>query len=284
MMRTLQSILLCSYLLLAGCDLPGSSEQIDAQSPPSIVSASVSPTLIDFANVSITGSTVDITLTGSVNVSDDNGLSDISAVSYSIFSPSGSLFGTGTISDNGVAPDPSAGDGIYNSQIVVKLPKEVIGTYVIQFSTVDKSGFTSSTHSIPLKIILSTNNPPVISKLSAPDSVRVPDTADSVNFIDISLSVSDPQGLSDIGLVILTSQRPDSSVAGTFYMSDDGGKTKLPQFQLTSGDSIAGDGVYSIVIPMFNTAAKNTYRDFIFTARDQSGAFSNAIVKRIFIQ
>ena len=271
-------------LTLSGCDIPSDNAVIDTQIPPTIIEASVAPSLVDFGKLIITGSTIDISIIGYVNANDDNGLSDIASVLYTVISPSGKVFTSGTLSDNGVLPDVNAADGKYNSQINLTLPKDVIGIYNVQFSTKDKKGFSSNTFNLPLKIILSTNNAPTIFNLSSPDSVRVPNSADTVNLIYFSLGVSDQQGLSDLVDVILTSQRPDSSVAGTFSLSDDGGKTILPQFGLTSGDSLAGDGVYSIIVPIFSTTQRNTYRDFIFSAKDQSNAYSNTITKRIFIQ
>ena len=270
--------------VIAGCDLPESSTVIDTKIPPTIVEVSIAPANIDFGKLIITGSTVDVSINGYVYVTDKNGLNDIVSVNYNIISPSGKLFVSGTLNDNGVLPDVNAGDGKFNSAINLTLPKSIIGIYTFQFSTIDKEGFISNTVNLPLKIILSTNNPPSIFNLSSPDTVRVPNTADSVNIIRLTLGVSDPEGLNDIVNVILTSQRPDSTTAGTYFLSDDGGKFLLPQFGLTSGDSTANDGVYSILIPIFNSTQRNTFRDFVFAARDQSGAFSNIIRKRIFIQ
>jgi hypothetical protein len=284
MTRNYIFILIFALAAMIGCDLPESSAVIDTPIPPSILESSIVPANIDFGKLVITGSTVDVTIIGYVYATDDNGLNDIVSVNYNVISPVGKLFASGILKDNGVLPDVNASDGKYNTYINLKLPKDIIGTYTFQFSTVDRQGFVSNTINLPLKIILSTNNPPSIFNLTSPDTVRVPNTADSVNIIRLTLGVSDPEGLNDIVNVILTSQRPDSSTAGTYYMSDDGGNTILPQFGLTSGDSIANDGVYSILIPIFSSTPRNTYRDFIFTARDQSGAFSNVISKRIFIQ
>ncbi len=286
-MMRIQPYIFPFFLLLAaisGCDVPSGSGVIDSQIPPTIIEASIAPTSIDFGKMSPNGAVMDVSILGYVNATDDNGLSDIVSVSYKVFTPAGKLFATGTLADNGTLPDLIAGDGQYNSQFILHLPKEVIGTYNIQFTTYDRMGFSSNIFNNPLKITLSTNNPPSLSNLSAPDSVRVPSTADTVNLVYMTVAVSDQQGLNDITSVILTSQRPDSSVAGTFYLSDDGGSSILTQFGLPSGDSLANDGIYSIIVPIFSTNIKNTYRDFIFTARDQSGALSNAIIKRVVIQ
>lgn len=269
---------------ISGCELPKSSAVVDSQIPPSILESEIFPKTIDFGNPSYTGTKVDVTINGYVFTTDDNGLKDVASVNYNVISPSGKLFSSGSLKDDGVFPDANAGDGKFNSAINLSLPKSVIGIYTVQFSTVDKQGFVSNTFNLPLTIFLSTNRSPSIFDLSMPDTVRVPNTADSVNIVRITLGVSDPEGLNDIINVILTSQKPDSSVVGTFYLSDDGGNTVLSQFGIESGDSLANDGTFSILIPIFNSTKRNEYRDFIFSARDQSGAFSNIISKRIFIQ
>lgn len=270
--------------IAASCELPEESAVIDTQIPPRIIEASIAPTDIDFGKVPASGSTVNITAVGYVNTIDDNGLNDIASVRYSIYSPNGKLFASGALADNGVFPDAAAGDGKFNSNIDLALPKDIIGTYSVQFSTSDKMGFKSNTFNLPLKITLSTNHSPAISQLVCPDSVRVPNSADSVNLVEISLNVSDQEGLNDVVSVVLTSLRPDSSIAGTFFLYDDGGNIVHSQFGLPSGDDAANDGTYSIIVPIFSTTQRNTYRDFVFTARDQSGATSNAITKRILIQ
>lgn len=279
-----QIFLLFILITISSCDLPNDAAVIDTQIPPTIIEASIAPTNIDFGTISGSGTIVDVAIAGYVNANDDNGLEDIVSVTYNVFSPAGKIITNGTLRDDGVSPDVNSSDGKFNSTIALQLSKNVIGTYTIQFSTTDKEGFRSNTFNLPLKIILSTNNPPSVFTLSAPDTVEVPPSSDLVNIIKISLGVSDPQGLSDIVAVALTSQRPDSTVAGTFFLYDDGGNTPHPQFGISTGDSTANDGIYSIRIPLFSDSQKNTYRDFIFAARDQSGAISNAITKRIHLR
>ncbi|MDP1678174.1 MAG: hypothetical protein Q8L88_15060, partial [Bacteroidota bacterium] len=209
-----------------------------------------------------------------------------SSVSYSVITPNGSLLIQGLLSDNGISPDVTANDGKYTSLISVKFPKEILGTYQIQLQTIDNSGLASILRSFPIRIFNSENTAPVISNLFAPDTTLVP-LGDVINYIRISISVSDTNGLADLVSVLFTSQRPDLSIVGTYSLYDDGGTIErniFPSFTLSSGDSIANDGRYTVVIPMTSTADKNTYRDFRFIAKDQSNAFSNAITKRIYIQ
>ena len=256
--------------------------------PPIINDASTSLDGINIGVLSIPAEqgTVDTLVTVYVYTSDDNGLGDISSVSYSIILPDGNLLTNGALTDNGISPDVKATDGKYTSNLSIKFPKQILGTYQIQFQAIDNFGLTSIARSFPITIFNSANNAPVISNLFSPDTVLVP-AENAVNYIRISIFVSDLEGLSDLRSVLFTSQRPDLSIVGTYPMFDDGGKIErniFPPFTLTSGDSIANDGRFTVLIPLTSTADKNTYRDFQFVAKDQSNAFSNAITKRIYIQ
>ena len=67
-------------------------------------------------------------------------------------------------------------------------------------------------------------------------------------------------------------------------MYDDGGFNPVITFGIKSGDAVAGDGTYTLTIPLLSSTTGNTYRDFSFTATDRSGASSNLLTKRIYIQ
>ena len=275
-------------VVLSGCKLPNESTVTNEQFPPTIKDASTSLSAINFGVLSIPANknTVDTVITFYVSISDDNGLGDISSASYSILTPDGNLLTHGILADNGKAPDSVANDGKYTSSLSVNFPKDILGTYHVQFQITDNSGLTSIARSFPIRIYNSANTPPVIANLTAPDTVLVP-SGSSVSYIRISISVSDQDGLNDIASVSLTSIRPNLTIVGTFLLYDDGGtivRQTFPPFNLSSGDSIANDGRFTVTIPITSTNDKNTYRDFQFIARDQSNAFSNAITKRIYIQ
>lgn len=277
------------FAAVSGCDLPSSSTVSDTQIPPSILEASIAPTNVDFGKLIITGTTVDISVIGYVNVIDDNGLNDIASVTYTVYSPAGKLIASGTLSDNGVLPDANASDGKFNSFINLKLPKDIIGVYNIQFSASDKKGLTSNIFNLPLKIIYSLNHAPAISNLSCPDTIVVPESG--TNFIQAVISASDLEGTVDIKSVNVTIIRPntpeqpnDSSVVAVYSLFDDGGSVAVPPFGISSGDNIAGDGVYSLILPVPATTLKNIYRYFSFIAVDQSNAASNEIVKKVYFK
>ena len=79
------------------------------------------------------------------------------------------------------------------------------------------------------------NNPPVITEISAPDTVTI--QAQSVT-IDLSVHVEDPSGLKDINRVFFNTYRPDGSPAqgNPFTMYDDGSL-------IVHGDAVAVDAI-----------------------------------------
>ena len=291
MTKTLSYLVTAVFLIIhSGCKFPNENKVTSDQIPPVIKGATTSLNVINIGVLSIPAdkSTVDTTLTVYVSTADDNGLSDISSVSYSIVTPSGDILTHGTLSDDGITPDVTANDGKYTSTISIKFPKEILGTYQIQLQTVDNTGLASIVRSFPIKIFNSANVAPIIANLTLPDTILVP-SAGSVNFVQVSISASDQDGLRDIVSVSLTLIRPkdpttDSSVVGIYPLYDDGGKISVSPFGITSGDITAGDGSYSLIIPVPSDTKSGIIRYFSLSAKDQSNATSNIIVKKVYFK
>jgi hypothetical protein len=223
---------------------------------------------------------VDVTIKGYVNASDDNGLNDIAAVRYTVFTPAGSVYASGSLFDNGIFPDAAASDGKYTSNILLTLPKSVIGKYTIQYAAEDKEGYVSNTFNMPFIITYSLNHAPTVSNFTAPDTIFVP--ASGTDFIKTSVQVGDAEGLSDIASVSLSVVRVnDSSVVAVYALFDDGNRFIVPPFGLSSGDSIAGDGKFTLTIPVPSNTLKNIERYFNVFAVDQSNASSNVLKKKV---
>ena len=91
----------------------------------------------------------------------------------------------------------------------------------------------------------------------------------------ITVKAADENGLSDIKTVSFISHKPDSTTNGPFYLLDDG--------EDFSGDQVAGDGIYSIIIKVLPSNIKGTYR-FEFQAEDRRGALSNIIKHNVVIK
>lgn len=120
------------------------------------------------------------------------------------------------------------------------------------------------------------NIPPVISNLSAPDSLTV--LPQDTVLILLSIRASDANGLDDIKSVFFNSYRSDGtpSSGNPFEMFDDGNR-------YGTGDITKGDGVYSriVILPPGTTPG---LRRFDFQAVDKSFAYSNVISHNILVK
>ena len=278
MKYTIAAIL--SLFFFVSCELDQSVTLDHTPSPPVLDSASVTPVFINIGgNTSLTSFDTSITIRASLDRMYPTSISVI----YSIYAPNGDLFTSGLLVDNGAAPDLASADGHYAVQRTITIPTELLGIYTVQVEAHNALQEYSSSINLPIAVFNLNNTPPLVSGLSSPDTVIVPSGTD-INFVKVSITAADSQGLNDIVSVSLKSLRPDSSVAGLFPLYDDGGTTVRPTFNISSGDSIANDGRYTLVIPIFSSTQKNTYREFIFTATDRSNAISNSIITRVYIQ
>lgn len=259
-------------LWLAGCSLP--TKTVDTPVPPFISFAAASLAQIDVGHIAASVDTL-IVVTATAQGT------DIQAVTAIITTPDGSTAAY-ALADNGVYPDQRKNDGIYTGTIALQLSKSAVGTYSIHVQAAGASGLTSNIQSLPLSIISSNNQPPIISALIAPDTVHIP-TGATPNYLTVSIAVNDPDGLETIQSVSFASYRPNGSIVASYPMYDDGGTTVEPAFNDYSGDTKAGDGRYTLRIPITSDLTP-TYRDFVFSAKDKSGAISNLLTKRIYIQ
>ena len=277
MERTSLAIIL---LLLGGCDLPNTGI-IGPGTPPAVSSASISPSIININEiVSAPAGNVDTNIHCNVKASD---LDKAGLVSVMLTGPDGSTLAMATMHDDGVAPDVTAGDGVFSAELHLQVAKTALGLYEAQFMAANGSGFRSSTIVQSLSIVNSNDHAPTLSDAIVPDTVVVPNSPDTA-FVVVSVTVEDQEGLADIASVTFTSRRPDSSTVGIYPMYDDGGTRPRFPFGLKSGDAVAGDGAYTLTIPLTSSSDHNTYRDFTFQATDLSGETAAPLTKRIFIR
>ncbi len=121
--------------------------------------------------------------------------------------------------------------------------------------------------------------------MTAPDTATRPVTY--VNLVLITCQVYDANGLDDIRWVGFKSYHTqlDSFMNGGnyIYLYDDGSQQVLYEPNITSGDSVANDGVYSFQVPLSQTATTGTYR-WIFEAQDLANSYSDTVVKQVVIQ
>jgi hypothetical protein len=174
------------------------------------------------------------------------------------------LYNDGDISAHG---DSSAGDNTFSNKFTMSNSYNN-GVYIIKYYVEDIYGTTDY---ISAQNYVFDNGKdqfaPVLSDLNLADSVAL-----GAIFI-FNVTASDSNGLNDIENVSFALYRPDSTLAGTFQMHDDGDLAVW-------GDSTAGDGIYSYR-NSFSPTAQTGYWRFEFQAIDYSNLLSNKIIKNL---
>lgn len=125
---------------------------------------------------------------------------------------------------------------------------------------------------------------PRIESVEAPDTLNLPASGTMTD--TIRATVTDADSLGDIKWVGFTSLKPDGSLANNgnpIFLYDDGGQVVLYEPNITSGDSVAGDGIFSYVLFIDPTVAAGEYV-WTFQAQDRSNAYSNSVVHTVVIQ
>jgi len=202
-----------------------------------------------------------------LSVRDIQGLDDIDKVYFTIEMPDGSIDpDTSFMHDDGQLCDDTANDGIYGYSLTSPDTSYETGDYIFHFTAVDLENNQGNIISDTITYYDLPN--PYVYNLIAPDSLQKgsPDTA------YLFLSVWDPQGHSNIDQVYFTVTKPDSSSSGIGYLMFDRGD---------NGDSVAGDGIYTLGI--LAPSPENQSGDYIFrfTAVDDDSNFANIIDKVI---
>jgi hypothetical protein len=164
-------------------------------------------------------------------------------------------------------------NNIYENQFVLR-GEDPVGNYSIKFSV---TGFDGKNKQVAVSNFYFNNGqdnlPPVIS-----NSVIEPDTVvvNQLTVLFTSVEAMDPNGSNDILEAFFIVYRPDSTTNNNRVLLFDDGN-------ITNGDKIAGDGIYSRLIQVDQTNQKGTYR-FEFQAEDRLGALSNIINHYVLIQ
>jgi hypothetical protein len=163
-------------------------------------------------------------------------------------------------------------DSVYYGFVGFKIQRSFFGDFVFKLWAQNQNGDVSNIFYLPLHIIRS-NNAPIISNLTAPDTLHIGDT------LSLTIKASDPDGLADLYEVGYRSLKPDGNYAnsGNMILLYDDGKSEFP-----SGDRVAGDGIYTYTTNVPQTAQRGTYI-YTFSALDKARTTSNTITKKIII-
>ena len=204
-----------------------------------------------------------------VRVEDEDEGDFISAVNFQIFGPTiAELAIDGLLFDDGTSGDSLAEDGIYSIKITTEFAAWKFGSYYIFIQAFDSR--QEASESFFTIIPWEKMNPgiaPVVTNLSAPDTVQIPETGASTFLLEIEATDLDHNN--DIHKVFFNTYKPDGSLSDSspLQMYDDG----------SSGDLIASDNIFTLRVYITSENSAGDYR-FEFQAQDYSDLLSNEII------
>jgi hypothetical protein len=261
-MTSLRFVLL-SGLLLFGCDsTPNTVAPNLNASIPQISSFQYSPKTIVFENLPASqrnGNVANVPLNISVFINDTDS-NNMKRVQYTLYQFNGKVVTSGELTKNNGSN--------YSATPTVAFNKAEVGNYALKVQAIDTEGNFSNVTFGNINLIAE-GGAPVLSAVNAPTQIQRP-TAGNVRREKITATVTDPDGLASIAKVQMKAL--DGS---EFELLDDGGKNGS-----ISGDTTAGDGIYTITIQIESTNPLGQYA-FDFQAIDRTAFRSNTIRKII---
>jgi hypothetical protein len=204
-----------------------------------------------------------------IAASDPDGAGDVDSVWCDAYLPLSPVpFYRLALNDRGEDGDSTAGDGRFSTFQNLNLVFQSSGKYTFRFQAKDRKGLESRPV-VVIATVIRENEPPMLSDLSAPDSL----SRNKSEPIRLTIRAEDPQGPGDIRRVYFNSFKPEGSASdgNPFLMYDDGAH---------GGDPVAGDGEYSLTIQIKSNNMLGVYR-FDFYAEDLVGFVSNVISHEI---
>lgn len=247
---------------------------------PVLRTAAASPDSIHIDNFTPVNGEYAINATLRVTKSRGSGTTQVTA--FVLRSSTSAEVARAVLRDDGVPPDQVANDSVFAADVAFRIARAGAGNYRIRFVAEEPTGTTSNILEKTLRITRR-NAAPVLSNLNAPSSADIPNRPqDTVNVL-FAITASDSDGLADIRQVNL---KPTP-----FQLVDDGGNgpyivfrdpANIPVYR-KSGDAVAGDGVYSITIPLLYSSSVESVRTDTFglQAIDTFGDTSTTVLHQI---
>jgi len=234
--------------------------------PPFVTSVQVSPSAINVDTLTQANGNYSVATVVTARVSNPDGTGNLAIVVAEALRPSASSpFKQIDLHDDGLPPDLTSNDSIYSGMFPFELTRPQAGRYRIRVFAKDSQGLQSNAMEVSFSA-LRNNSAPRLANLEAPDTVTVP--VGGGLLVHIAISAADSDGLADVREVFFRSL--DSSTPDVrFFLKDDGGTEPLgPPFFQPSGDTFAGDGEYSVLIPLVDGPNVRRTNRFAFQAWD----------------
>lgn len=232
--------------------------------PPTVTSVTVGPFAVNIDTLTPNNGVYSVAAVVTARVSDVDGGEGIGATAEILRPSTSSPFVQFSPHDDGVAPDPTAGDGIYSARLTFELTRAQAGRYRIRVFALDNQGLQSNVSEISW-FALRNNAAPTLSNLAAPDTLTRPQVGSLL--FSMSVVAADSDGLADIREVYF--RNLDSPSQSKIFLWDDGG--------IIHGDPVAGDGGFSVIVQLPDTVSPRTFR-FLFQAEDTFGDTSASLL------
>lgn len=153
----------------------------------------------------------------------------------------------------------------YEASVTLNLTTATFATFHV-YIYADAPNPDGSWVQAPIRVTGFPGSPPIIHDVANPDTVVKP-SGDTVKNVAFRAEVSDPDGQDNIAQVAFNLVRSGDTL-DTIDLFDDGSDE--------SGDSVAGDSVYTQVLSVNSDNESATY-DIHYFARDKSGLFSDTV-------
>lgn len=209
-----------------------------------------------------------------VTVTHEKGIAAIEQIVYKLFRSgqsallaSQALFNDGDYDNSG---DWMAGDSIFSYRLNSSFAAGRLGWYDLQFESLDQFGRIDQS---PRFAIYIENGVGEIVETMVPERMQRPAAAGTYNRELLTARVSDPQGLSDVDSVYFFSRKPDGTFANNglpILLRDNGKPFNINNPSEEVGDALAGDGIFSFSLILYNDAQTGIY-EFSFYMRDRVG-------------
>jgi hypothetical protein len=220
--------------------------------------------------------TYKVTIALIAHVGDPKGINDIKQVSYKIYTPvKHEVARSGNLSI--VQDNTNTDEAMYSTNASFTMERSSTGIYIVEMYAQGMGNVTSN--SIQLSFLVEKNSgAPRLFDLSMPDTVVRPPSG-YFNKVYFRVTAADPDGLADIQKVYFRSL--NSTLPNEQYSLSDDGDVNPPNERIlsqtgASGDSVAGDGRYARIIPIFSGADLGT-KLFRFYAIDKSGFLGDSL-------
>ena len=261
-------VTLLALFVSAGCEkIDGTVDP--AGTPPHILSIAVSPDVF-LLDTAATGGQVTLQTTVRVTVRNPagGGSGPTTATAAISFPGSAAMLATAQLREE----SNLSGVRTFAAAIQFSVPRSSVGGVNVDVDVTGPNGLPGN--AVTRQILLRRHNArPVLSNLSAPDTVVLPPGGSIL--IPMTVAASDSDGLADIREVFFRSL-DSSNPTNKFFLLDNGNPA--------NGDVSAGDGVYSIIVQLSESpTVRRTFR-FAFQAADGVGDTSLTTIHRLTVQ